>query len=256
MNSRITSLAKTVFRGLGLDVYRLPRNCDSSGTWSNPPSSIRHSIVRTGATYSPWLTDSDFQVAYQKIKHHTLVDIHRCYELWTLAKQLSAVDGDILEVGVWRGGTGAILAEAVKAIPSKTVYLADTFAGVVKAGENDTSYRSGEHADTSLDMVKELVKSMNLKNVTLLQGMFPEDTADRISGSISLLHCDVDVYQSSKDTVEWCLPRLSTGGVIIFDDYGFSGCEGVTKYCEELRSHPDFRFMHNLNGHAIFTKLK
>jgi len=250
------ALAKGLFRSLGLDVRRLRGGADESGSWSNPPSHIKHSIVSPAATYSPWLSDKDFQAIYQKIKNHTLVDIYRCYELWTLAKQTATIEGDILEVGVWRGGTGAILAEAVKNISSKTVYLADTFSGVVKAGENDTNYKGGEHADTSLEIVKELLKMQGLINVALLQGIFPEDTANQVTGKISLLHSDVDVYQSSKDIVEWCLPRLSTGGLIVFDDYGFSGCEGVTTYCEELRKNPDFCYIHNLNGHAIFIKLK
>ncbi len=224
--------------------------------WINPPSQLIHSIVKVDASYSPWLGDLDFQNTYQKIKGHTLVDIYRCYELWSLAKQTASVEGAILEVGVWRGGTGAILAQSVKEIPSKTVYLADTFSGVVKAGENDPKYQGGEHADTSLSVVRELLHSLDINNASILQGIFPEDTAENIPGKISLLHSDVDVYQSSKDIVEWCLPRLSTGGLIVFDDYGFSGCEGVTTYCEELRQNPDFHFIHNLNGHAIFIKMK
>lgn len=38
----------------------------------------------------------------------------------------------------------------------------------------------------------------------------------------------VDVYQSAKDIVEWAMPRLTRGGVVVFDDYGFRNCEGVT----------------------------
>jgi O-methyltransferase len=89
------------------------------------------------------MSDEAFLSVYQRVKDFTLVDIYRCYELWTLAKQAPA--GAVVEVGVWRGGTGAILAAASRS----TVYLADTFRGVVKAGENDTRYKGGEHADTS-----------------------------------------------------------------------------------------------------------
>jgi O-methyltransferase len=153
------------------------------------------------------------------------------------------------------GGSGAILAEAVKN-SSKKIFLADTFSGVVKAGKNDTNYKGGEHANTSKQIVKDLIRDLELKNITLLEGIFPDDTAFNIPGKISLLHSDVDVYESTKDIVEWGLPRLSVGGLIVFDDYGFSGCEGVTTYCEELRSNSDFFFIHNLNGHAIFVKIK
>ena len=69
-----------------------------------------------------------------------------------------------------------------------------------------------------------------------------------------MLHCDVDVYQSAKDVVDWVLPRLSQGGVIVFDDYGFTSCEGVTRLVNEYRERPEFMFFHNLNGHGILYK--
>lgn len=222
--------------------------------WRHESSDILHHRVLPHATLAPWLNDSDFMVLYEKIKNHTLVDIYRCYELWVLAKQAEKVDGAILEVGVWRGGTGAILAEAVKSTVKK-VYLADTFKGVVKAGANDTSYKGGEHSDTSLKLVNELFSSLSLKNVQLLDGIFPEDTQHLVTDGISMLHCDVDVYSSSKDIVEWCLPRMSVGSILVFDDYGFFGCEGVTKYCNELKARKDLIFTHNLNGHAVFVKI-
>jgi O-methyltransferase len=221
--------------------------------WSDEATPcIVHSKIAPTATYSPWLSDEAFRLIHERAKDYTLVDVYRCYELWTLAKQVVGVDGSVLEVGVWRGGSGAILAAAS---PAKTVYLADTFKGVVKAGNQDTRYKGGEHADTSKPLVESLLRSLGLSNSVLLEGVFPEDTPRDISGPIALLHSDVDVYSSTKDVVEWTLPRLTTGGVMVFDDYGFSGCEGVTKFVNELRANSKLFFIHNLNGHAIFVKL-
>ncbi len=211
-----------------------------------------HSHVRTAASYSPWLTDQDFLSAYEKIRDFTLVDVYRCYELWVFARDASHINGSILEVGVWRGGTGCLMAQAS---PSKTVYLADTFEGVVNAGIRDTRYTGGEHDDTSEDLVRGLLSGAGVNNAQLLKGMFPEQTANSVAGPIALLHVDVDVYQSAKDTVEWALPRMPVGGKIIFDDYGFYGCEGVTRLVDQIRgSLPEFAFVHNLNGHAILIR--
>lgn len=224
-------------------------------SWTNPPSTLPHARSLPGGTYSPWLADTAFLRIFRKVQKHTLVDIYRCYELWDLARQMNTVDGDILEVGVWRGGTGAILASAVSDT-SKTVFLADTFSGVVKAGKHDPRYVGGEHSNTSISIVQELLSNLGLiQRARIMQGVFPEDTGNVIDGKLCLVHCDVDVYQSCKDIVEWCLPRLTVGGVIVFDDYGFSGCEGVTEYCNELKSQGSLRFIYNLNGHAIFLRL-
>jgi O-methyltransferase len=221
--------------------------------WRHTSSDILHHRVLPHATLAPWLNDTDFLKIYEKIKEHTLVDVYRCYELWLLAKQTMRIEGVILEVGVWRGGTGAIIAEAIKS-SSKKVFLADTFKGVVKAGVNDTAYMGGEHSDTSLDIVSSLISSLNFKNVELLEGIFPEETHHLINDKVAMLHCDVDVYSSSKDIVEWCIPRMVVGSMIVFDDYGFYGCEGVTTYCHELKMRDEFIFIHNLNGHAGFVK--
>lgn len=204
------------------------------------------------ATYSPWLADAAFTAAYQRIKKFTMVDIYRCYELWELAGQSVRADGAIVEVGVWRGGTGCLLALAA---PEKTVYLADTFAGVVNASAHDTRYAGGEHADTSENLVQGLLDSAGVKNARLLKGKFPDETAAMVEERVALLHVDVDVYESARATVEWARPRLLPGATIVFDDYGFYGCEGVTRLVNELRTQlHEFSFFYNLNGHAVLVK--
>ena len=222
--------------------------------WSHPNSKISHHRILPFSTLAPWLDDKDFIEIYGKVKLNTLVDIYRCYELWCLAKQLTNIQGSILEVGVWRGGTGAILAKAAEP-NGKKVFLADTFEGVVKAGSKDTAYVGGEHADTSEAVVKDLMQSLLLTNYSILTGIFPEETSHLVEAPIAMLHCDVDVYSSARDVVEWCLSRLTIGGVIVFDDYGFIGCEGVTVFCQELQERRDLLFIHNINGHAIFIKI-
>jgi O-methyltransferase len=213
------------------------------------------SVIRNQA-YAPWATDTEFLAIYEGVRTNTLVDVVRCYELWDLEHNLSAIPGGILEVGVWRGGTGAILASALaRTKPDQTIYLCDTFRGVVKAGDHDSSYRGGEHANTSLDQVRDLLESLSLHNAVLLEGIFPEDTARRIpAGPISLCHIDVDVYQSAKDTVDWVGGRLATGGALVFDDYGFPACVGVTRLVHELKATGCWTAIYNLNGHAILIK--
>ena len=89
----------------------------------------------------------------------------------------------------------------------------------------------------------------------LLQGIFPDDTAAAIAAErFRLCHCDVDVYRSAKDVFDWVWPRLASGGVVVFDDYGFPACPGVTKFVDEQRLLDDRLVLHNLNGHGIVVK--
>lgn len=206
--------------------------------------------------YAPWLLDHGFQSAYAVAKNNTLVDIYRCHELYSLVSQLTKIDGDILEVGVWRGGTGVMLASAAKRWKHACkVHLCDTFSGVVKAGSLDSRYQGGEHADTSIEHVRSLLAGLRLDNTELHQGIFPEQAPASLSGKkIAFCHIDVDVYQSALDIVHWIQGRMDVGAILVFDDYGFHHCDGITRLVNELSQTGDWLFVYNLNGHAILIK--
>lgn len=218
---------------------------------------LPHQNIIPFCTYSPWIDDSEFIDAYESIKEYTLVDVYRCYELWNYVKKNSKFHGDIIEVGVWRGGTGCLLAKASQLYSSGIVYLADTFTGVVKASDKDPIYKGGEHSDATIENVNELIGKLNLDNVQILKGIFPEEiNFDKIhvNPGISLCHIDVDTYQSGKDIFNYVWKFIVKGGAVIFDDYGIWGCEGITKLCNEI-DVPNGCFIYNLNGHAIFIKV-
>jgi O-methyltransferase len=208
------------------------------------------------STYAPWQADEEFRSAYEAVRPNTLVDVWRCYELWSLVGELRDVPGAILEVGVWRGGTGVLMATRAAALGlDEPVYLCDTWAGVVKTGDVDTYYRDGKHDDASRETVAALAAALGRTNVELLQGVFPDETADRIADNrFRLCHCDVDVYRSAKDVFDWVWPRLEPGGMVVFDDYGFPACPGVTKFVDEQRLLGDRTVIHNLNGHGLVVK--
>jgi O-methyltransferase len=236
---------------LALRLYPRARNTNIATN-----TKVSHSIVIPEATYSPWIDDADFLAAYESTRHNTLVDLYRSYELWSLVRETSHLGGDILEVGVWRGGTGSLMAAQTKRLElASTVFLCDTFKGVVKAGNRDSVYRGGEHADTSMDTVLQLQSKMGLSNVKLLEGIFPDATGEQVKDrQFSLCHIDVDVYESAKHVAEWVWPRLIRGGVIVYDDYGFLTCEGVTSLVNERHQGPGALTLHNLNGHAVVVK--
>ena len=146
--------------------------------------------------------------------------------------------------------------QAVNFGVKEPIYLCDTFCGVVKATDNDETYRGGEHSDTSVELVQKLMSDVGVSNTETLQGIFPDDTATTIADQkFRLCHIDVDVYQSAKEVNEWVWERLVPGGIVVYDDYGFEACDGITKCVEEQRDRDDRVVFHNLNGHAVVVKL-
>ena len=217
---------------------------------------IGYGRIQPVSDYRPWDVDEEFRRVSEPLRSYTMVDDMRMYELWTLSAEALKRDGDLLEVGVWRGGSGALLAARAQAAGRRT-WLADTFQGVVKAGPKDEYYKGGEHANTTMDFVREALATLDdASDVEILEGIFPDDTGDQVrSAQFCFVHVDVDVYQSALDVFEWAWPRMSVGGMVVFDDYGFYGCEGVTRCVDELRDGGDRVFFHNLNGHAVLLKL-
>ena len=226
----------------------------------NKVNDLPHSQIFPSATYSPWKNSEAFKKVYNIARNYTLVDEYRLYELYQLASQAVHLKGDFLEVGVWRGGSSAIIQTALcDNNTDADFYIADTFQGVAKAGSiKDTGYQGGEHADASLKDVKELFTKIGRGTPEILVGIFPDDHNELEIERLAFVHSDVDAYESTKGVVEWCIPKMVKGGVIVFDDYGFAGCEGVTRYVNEIISKSEFKehflFVHNLNGHAILFK--
>ena len=217
---------------------------------------VVHQVVIPYATYSPWWTDTGFQEVFKRVRDNTLLDLYRLYDLWHLTGQMRGVDGDILEVGVWRGGSGCLMAaRAQRDGFDATVYLCDNFEGVVKAGGKDTEYSGGEHADTSADTVEQLVTAMGLQHVKVVPGIFPDESEDRVPVErLRLCHIDVDTYESAADVLAWVWPRLVRGGLVVFDDYAFYSTEGITRLVNEQGERTDLLMVHNLNGHGLLVK--
>jgi O-methyltransferase len=93
--------------------------------------------------------------------------------------------------------------------------LCDTFEGVVKAGSHDTRYKGGEYADTSKEIVEDLIQTLGIKTVRILKGIFPDETGHLIGAEakFKLCHIDVDVYQSAiKDVMAWIWDRMFPRG--------------------------------------------
>ncbi len=185
-----------------------------------------------------------------------MVDKFRCYELWQIIPELKSIPGAILEVGVWRGGTGVLTAvKAEKEGIKEKIYLCDTFEGVPEAGPEDGPYKGGEHADTDVETVRKLSLKCGASNIEIRKGLFPDSASKEMEEVFfRLCHIDVDIRDSARKIFDWVWPRLSEGGVVIFDDYGFESCPGVRKFVDTQRKKKDRVVIHNLNGHALIVK--
>lgn len=184
--------------------------------------------------YSPWLDQAgEFGAYYRLARPRTLVSADRCYILYRLLLQSLAVEGEVWECGVYQGGTAAMMAAILgDKLPAKKLYLFDTFEGMPETDAAADLHAKGDFSDTSVEAVAQYVGHAGL--CVIRKGFIPQTFAGLESARIALAHVDVDIYRSVKDCLEFIWPRLSPGGFIVCDDYGFPTCPGARAAVDEF----------------------
>jgi O-methyltransferase len=213
-------------RRAGLGVYRLPK----VGRAGAIPDATFYRPL-----FSPWLGYGEFERYYALAAPHTLVSRDRCYQLYTLLRHALAVPGDVWECGVYRGGTAAMLAAILAdADPSgaRRLHLFDTFAGMPETDAVRDLHEAGDFATTSLDAVRRVVGRG--ERVEFHPGYIPDTFVGLEDARLAFVHIDVDIYRSVLDSCAFTFPRLSRGGVMVFDDYGFPSCPGARQAVDEF----------------------
>ncbi len=215
----LRSMVRSLFGALGYDLVRR----DAGLTQPNP---YMVNIPYGYATFAPWFLP-EFTELYAKIADNTVVREDRAYSLRQLANYALQLPGQFAECGVYRGGTAWLLADTLRPT-TKSIHLFDTFAGMPQSADADpSSHQRGDFGDTSLDAVKSYLAEH--QNLQFFPGYIPDTFGGLEDQTYAFVHVDVDLYQSVKDCCEFFYPRLTDGGIMVFDDYGFRGYVDAAK---------------------------
>jgi O-methyltransferase len=144
------------------------------------------------------------------------------------------VPGDLIETGVWRGGTCIFMRGILKAHgdTARKVFVADSFAGLPPPDPGKYPADRGDNLHTFRELavsraeVEENFRNFGLldRQVEFVEGFF-EHTLPKLSANrFSLMRLDGDMYSSTIQALEALYPALSPGGFCIIDDYALAGC--------------------------------
>jgi hypothetical protein len=150
-----------------------------------------------------------------KKENTLLLAKNEAYQLFMAVKATQKIEEDIAEVGVYRGGSGKLICLAKK---NKSLHLFDTFEGLPTPTslDNTSQFHKGEYK-ASLESVKNYLK--DCPNVEIYKGVFPLTAGPIKNKKFSLVHLDVDLYESTLNSLKFFYPRMNSGGVIISHDY-------------------------------------
>ena len=206
-------------------------------------------IIISPATHAPWKKDSEFLNFYKLIKDLTLLDPPRAYTLWQCSRNVKDYDGLILDIGCLLGGSGFIMSKRNK---KGNTYLFDSFSGFKK---DDGIHKKEIFYYDDIGFVKKKIKQLRLSNTYVFKSYFPKKITVNIK-KIKLCHIDVNTYNDTKKIFNFIQNKIITGGIIIFDDFGIWGVDGIKKFIYEIenRYNKDYHIIKNYMGQCILIK--
>lgn len=166
------------------------------------------------------------------------------------------VPGALVECGVWRGGSVLAMIRTLQelGVDDRDVWCFDTFTGMTAPGDQDVSRYSPPAAETwreasergerawggwfdddvfGRDQVAEVLTGTGYpaERIHLVAGPVEATIPGEAPEEVALLRLDTDWYESTLHELRHLYPRVSTGGVLIIDDYGH--WEGAARAAEE-----------------------
>jgi O-methyltransferase len=143
-----------------------------------------------------------------------LMNWFEAFQLHSLVKSIAKIPGDIAEVGVYKGGSAKIIAEAKS---QKELFLFDTFEGIPHTGPHDQpGTYTGQHAADIKDVE---ILLQNYSGIHIHKGSFPFPCSDIAKRMLSFVHLDVNTYESTYKCLNFFYPKVTSGGVIISHNY-------------------------------------
>ncbi len=164
-------------------------------------------------------------------KAHSMIGNRRLQNLREVMEFVivNNIPGDFIETGVWRGGACIMARAVLKAygVTERRVWVADSFCGLpapnpkFTADANDKHHTYSELA-ISLEEVKSNFAKYDLLDdqVVFLKGWFSETLPQAPIQKLAVLRLDGDMYESTMDGLTHLYDKVTTGGVIIVDDFG------------------------------------
>ena len=170
-------------------------------------------------------------------RNRTMMDMEKGINLYHLLRQtlLLGIEGDVVELGCYRGLTAALIRETLNRFGSrKALHVYDSFEGLPDKSDHDlvdsdAQMRRCDYLDNKRlgagwfaspqEALEKTFQERGLELPVIHKGWFSETLPGQLPEKISFAHLDGDFYDSTLQGLEAVYPRLVPGGVIVIDDY-------------------------------------
>ena len=175
---------------------------------------------------------------------HTMIGMPALDNLERCAETVFAenIPGDFMEAGVCQGGASIFMRalQTAHVEGNRRLWVADSFEGLPPP-ESEPDIASGidfsETKEPSVAFCLEGVRDHFMRydllddGVIFLSGWFADTLPIAPIEQLAILRLDADLYASTKIALEYLYPKVTPGGFVIMDDYGFLACrQAVEEY--------------------------
>lgn len=194
--------------------------------------SMKKSISIAKAENYPEISKPEIIFAVENQKElETLFNHDKINRLLELLNMSLSLDGDVIELGTYKGGTTILIARFLnKTNSKKTIYTFDTFEGFpyaetgtiekVKISTGETKNKMDMFKDTSFEKVKAKFAKFAVANkIKTFKGSFDDTLPLLKDEKFSFALVDCDIYDSALVCLREIYPRMVKGGIMLFDDY-------------------------------------
>ncbi|MCK4764882.1 MAG: class I SAM-dependent methyltransferase [Candidatus Aminicenantes bacterium] len=201
---------------------------------------------------------------FESIYRYSLTKVRRkcqvrdAYDLFSCLEQCDSVSGDIIEFGTFEGHSGLLIAEYIKRRNlNKRLFLCDTFDKFpgVDCGI-DRWWSNLDIKNFDFTHVKAIFEPYEF--VKLVKGEFEKTIHHIPSDRFSFAFVDCDSYEATRFAADYVYPKLSTGGCMVFEDYGHHNLVGARRAVDEFiagKGNKIFSFFSFFSGLKIVVKL-
>lgn len=174
--------------------------------------------------------------------------------------KVSHIEGDILELGSYRGHSGYILSrfqeqvcQQQRAALPKKVFLCDTFEGFPEE-KLAIDYKWNNTHDVNFEQVR--MKFEGLSNVEFVKGDIRRTLVPLVTQrNFSFVYIDLDSFSATGYALQTVHNKVSCGGVIVCQDYGKEHCIGARLAVDNfIRDHHCVSFFSFFSGLKIIVK--
>ena len=172
------------------------------------------------------------------------------------------IPGNVIECGVYRGGTTVLMALYLKENRiAKKIYALDSFSGFDRTAIEEEVQKGQVVAQgltaftsNSVDYVRRKIEKLGLPDmIEIVPGYF-EDTLGKITDTFSLAFIDCDLEKSAEFCLTTLWEKVVKGGYIVVDDYTNPGYPGARMACDRFLSNVSYKQRQVRHGLLVIQK--